>query len=143
MNALPYLKEISLKDEVIENMNDYPFSIPAVRNLGKIRFKSDVTFIVGENGTGKSTLIEAIAVALGFNPEGGTKNFNFDTHASHSSLFKHLRLSRSHVKPKDGFFLRAESYFNVATNIEALDKEPDYGLGLPPVIDSCLSLIHI
>ncbi len=136
MNALPYLKEISLKDEVIENMNDYPFSIPAVRNLGKIRFKSDVTFIVGENGTGKSTLIEAIAVALGFNPEGGTKNFNFDTHASHSSLFKHLRLSRSHVKPKDGFFLRAESYFNVATNIEALDKEPDYGLGLPPVIDS-------
>ena len=90
MNALPYLKEISLKDEVIENMNDYPFSIPAVRNLGKIRFKSDVTFIVGENGTGKSTLIEAIAVALGFNPEGGTKNFNFDTHASHSSLFLSL-----------------------------------------------------
>ena len=137
MNHFPYLKEISLKDgDGIENEDVYPFSIPAVRNMGKIKFESEVTFIIGENGSGKSTLIEAIAVALGFNPEGGTKNFSFGTHDSHSSLYKYLRLSKSAKKPKDGYFLRAESYFNVASNIEALDSQPTYGLSLPPVKDS-------
>ena len=137
MNHFPYLKEISLKDsDGIENEGVYPFSIPAVRNMGKIKFESEVTFIIGENGSGKSTLIEAIAVALGFNPEGGTKNFSFGTHDSHSSLYKYLRLSKSAKKPKDGYFLRAESYFNVASNIEALDSQPTYGLSLPPVKDS-------
>jgi len=136
LNPFPYLKEISLKCGDIENENVYPFNIPAVKNMGKVRFESEVTFIVGENGSGKSTLIEAIAVALGFNPEGGTKNFSFGTHESHSSLYKYLSLSKSHVKPKDGYFLRAESYFNVATNIEDLDSQPTYGLALPPVKDS-------
>jgi predicted ATPase len=92
-----------------------------------------VTFIVGENGSGKSTLLEAIAVAVGFNAEGGTKNFHFSTRDSHSPLHNYLRIVRSHVRPRDGFFLRAESFFNVATNIEQLDSEPSFG---PPVIDS-------
>lgn len=133
MNNFPYLKEISLKEESIENFNEFPFTISAIRNFQTLSFKSAVTFLVGENGSGKSTLLEAIAVALGFNPEGGTKNFNFGTHDSHSSLYKYLRLSKSYVKPKDGFFLRAESYFNVATNIEAMDSEP---ANAPPVINS-------
>lgn len=133
MITFPYITEIALKQDSIENPDTYPFSLPAVKYLDQLRFDSEVTFFVGENGSGKSTLIEAIAVALGFNPEGGTKNFNFDTHESHSALFNHLRLVKSPIKPKDGFFLRAESYFNVATNIEALDQEPSYG---PPVIDS-------
>jgi len=92
-----------------------------------------VTFIVDENGSGKSTLLEAIAVAWGFNPEGGTINFKFSTRASHSDLYKHIQLVRSHKRPRDGFFLRAESFFNLATNIEQLDAEPAFS---PPVTAS-------
>ena len=133
MEALPYLKEISLKRKDIPDMTRYPFSIPAVRELDYLEFGKEVTFFVGENGSGKSTLLEAIAVGLGFNPEGGTKNFNFGTRASHSELYRYLRLSKSFIKPRDGFFLRAESYFNVATNIEDMDNAGGFG---PPVINS-------
>ena len=133
MNVKPYLREVSLKREGIENEGLYPFSIPAVRKLRKLIFHPDVTFIVGENGCGKSTLLEAIAAAWGFNPEGGTINFRFSTAASHSDLYKYLRLVRSFRRPMDGFFLRAESFFNVATDIERLDAEPSFG---PPVINS-------
>ncbi len=94
-----------------------------LKNQGNIEFSSPVTFFVGENGTGKSTLIEAIAVAFGFNPEGGTKNFCFDTNATHSPLYKHITLSKS-AFARDGFFLRAESMYNAATYIEELDKLP-------------------
>jgi predicted ATPase len=107
----------------------YPFNLPIVRGLDELVFHPKVTFLVGENGSGKSTLIEALAVAWGFNPEGGTKNFNFGTRASHSDLHRFVRPVRSTKRAKDGFFLRAESYFNVATEIEKLDKE-----GSPPLI---------
>lgn len=107
--------------------------MPAVRALNTLHFHQDVTFIVGENGCGKSTLLEAIAIAWGFNPEGGTINFRFSTRASHSDLHKHVRLVKSFSRPKDGFFLRAESFFNVATDIERLDAEPSSG---PPIINS-------
>ena len=133
MESFPYLKKLILKRTEIESFDIYPFSIPAVSELDSLELDSEVVFFVGENGSGKSTLVEAIAVALGFNPEGGTKNFNFGTHQSHSSLHEYIRLSKSYAKPKDGFFLRAESYFNVATNIETLDSEFSYS---PPVIDS-------
>jgi predicted ATPase len=133
MNVRPYLREVLLKRQQIPNYDSYPFSIPAVRKLRKLIFHPDVTFIVGENGCGKSTLLEAIAIAWGFNPEGGTINFRFSTAASHSDLHKHLRLVKSFRRPKDGFFLRAESFFNVATDIERLDAEPSFG---PPVINS-------
>lgn len=73
---------------------------------------------------GKSTLIEAMAIASGFNPEGGSFHFNFSTHDSHSKLEKYLRLIKGVQKPKDGFFLRAETFYNLATNIEELDSEP-------------------
>src|SRR5690606_5957148 len=89
-------------------------------------FHPKITYFVGENGSGKSTLLEAIAVANRFNPEGGTKNFNFNTRASHSTLADHLRIAKG-VSPKTGFFLRAESFFNVATEIENLDVGAYYG----------------
>lgn len=111
----------------------YPFNLPVVRHLDELAFHPKVTFLVGENGSGKSTLIEALAVAWGFNAEGGSKNFRFDTRASHSELHRFVRPIRSTRRAKDGYFLRAESYFNVATQIEALDAAP--GLG-PPVIDA-------
>lgn len=132
METLPYLREISLKSDKIENLDVFPFTIPAIRNLDHLQFSPTVTFIIGENGSGKSTLVEAIAVAMGFNPEGGSKNFNFGTRESHSDLHQYLRLVKSIKRPKDGFFLRAESFFNVATNIEQLDG----GAGGPPIIDS-------
>jgi predicted ATPase len=89
-----------------------------------------VTFFVGENGTGKSTLLEALAVCCGLNPEGGSRNFNFSTRSSHSSLDESLRLGRYPGLPADSYFLRAESFYNVATEIERLDREP----GGPPII---------
>jgi predicted ATPase len=92
-----------------------------------------VTFFVGENGSGKSTLLEAIAVSLGFNAEGGSRNFHFETRRSHSELREYLRIAKGIRRPRSGYFLRAESFFNVATEIERLDAEPSFD---PPVIDS-------
>jgi predicted ATPase len=110
----------------------YPFTLPAIAHLVRakgIRFNAGVTFIVGENGSGKSTLIEAIAVAAGFNPEGGSQNFRFATRATESVLGDHLILTWGVAKPRTGFFLRAESYYNVASEIERLDRE-----GGPPLL---------
>jgi predicted ATPase len=86
-----------------------------------------VTFFVGENGSGKSTLLEAIAVAMGFNAEGGSRNFNFSTHESHSNLHEHLRLARGVSAPRDAYFLRAESFYNVSSEIERLGVVSAYG----------------
>ncbi|HYM86011.1 MAG TPA: AAA family ATPase [Pseudoxanthomonas sp.] len=127
-----YLVEVRLKREEVPSFKEYPFCLDAVKDLSTLRLHPAVTFIVGENGSGKSTLLEAIAVAWGFNPEGGTKNFSFGTHHSHSELHRYLRLSRGVRRPRDGFFLRAESFFNVATEIQRLDEGP----GGPPIIDS-------
>ncbi|WP_433281046.1 AAA family ATPase [Pseudonocardia xinjiangensis] len=88
---------------------------------GELALPPGVTFLVGENGSGKSTLVEAIAVAAGFNAEGGSRNFRFTTRSSESSLGEHLVLGWGPAKPRNGFFLRAESYYNVATEIERLD----------------------
>ncbi|MBQ9943139.1 MAG: AAA family ATPase [Clostridia bacterium] len=113
----------------------YLNNIPTVKHLKKMKhlpLHAPVTFLVGENGTGKSTLLEAIAVAAGFNPEGGTKNFSFTTRATHSSLHECIRLAR-YGFPRDGFFLRAESFYNMATNIDEMDEGG--GLGAP-VIES-------
>jgi predicted ATPase len=119
-----YLIEVMLRRETVPSFEHYPFALDAVRELTSLSLHPSVTFLIGENGSGKSTLLEAIATAWGFNPEGGTRNFAFSTHASHSELHRHLRLSRGFRRPKDGFFLRAESFFNVATEIHELDKEP-------------------
>ncbi|MCK6204131.1 AAA family ATPase [Bacillus infantis] len=118
-----YFKSIILRRNDIPSYSRYPFSLPAVKNLDNLPLHPDVTFIVGENGMGKSTLLEAIAIAAGFNPEGGSLNFSFSTHNSHSELEQYIRLSRGSERPEDGFFLRAESFYNVASYIDDLDKE--------------------
>src|SRR5471032_2644595 len=133
MISTQYISRISLQRDKVESFDRYPFSLPAVRSLETLELHPKMTFFVGENGSGKSTLLEAIAVSMGFNPEGGTKNFNFGTRASHSELNEYLRIAKGVRRPKDGFFLRAESFFNVATGIENLDAEPSLG---PPVINS-------
>ena len=133
MISAQYVRQISLLRERVASFDDYPFCLPAVRTLEHIPLHPKVTFFVGENGSGKSTLLEAIAVALGFNAEGGSRNFRFGTRRSHSELHEYLRIARGIRPPRDGFFLRAESFFNVATEIENLDAAPAAG---PPVINS-------
>lgn len=127
-----YLRAVRLLRERVQDFDRYPFSIPAIRALDELELDAKVTFLIGENGSGKSTLIEAIAVLAGFNPEGGSKNFRFGTRRSESCLHQFMRPVRGHRRPRDGFFLRAESYFNVATEIERLDEEPG---GDPPIIN--------
>lgn len=122
-----YLRSVNLIKDAIPSFKKYPFNIPSIRLLNEFSFHPNVTFIVGENGMGKSTLLEAIAISLGFNPEGGSLNFKFSTYDSYSELSDHLRIIKGISKPKDGFFLRAESFYNVASNIEELDSEPGSG----------------
>ena len=118
-----YIRSVALTDSLFAGDDAYLCAIPAIRSLGTLDLsRAPVTFLVGENGSGKSTLLEAIAVASGFNPEGGSKNFNFATADTHSGLHRHLRITRSPIRPRDGFFLRAESFYNVASNIDALDE---------------------
>jgi len=126
-----YIREIALID--VENKNRYPFNLNAVKALETLKLHPKVTYLVGENGSGKSTLLEAVAIAYGFNPEGGGKNFNFSTEDSHSELSRHIRLVKGIKLPKTGYFLRAESFYNVASNIDKLDREGGFG---PPIIDS-------
>ncbi|MBR0374392.1 MAG: AAA family ATPase [Mogibacterium sp.] len=104
----------------------YLRNIPAIRGVERIEFHAPVTFFVGENGSGKSTLLEAIAVAYGFNPEGGTRNYRFSTYDSHSELCDAIRLTRNIRRgvAGTGYFLRAESFYNVATMEEEYAKGP-------------------
>ncbi len=128
-----YIRSMCLAEPVPRE--NYLAELPAVKHLSArgIEFHKQVTFFAGENGSGKSTLIEALAVSQGFNPEGGTKNFCFSTENTHSELCDYLRVARGVIRPKDGFFLRAESFYNVASNIDQLDRE---GGGGRPVIMS-------
>ncbi|MBE6787118.1 MAG: ABC transporter ATP-binding protein [Ruminococcaceae bacterium] len=128
-----YLRGIELCEMPPQDL--YISELPVVKHLfkmGKLEFNKPVTFLVGENGTGKSTLLEAIAVAVGFNAEGGGRNFTFSTNESHSPLWKYLDTIKS-LSAKDGFFLRAESLYNLASNIDEMDKQPSFD---PMVIES-------
>lgn len=127
-----YVRSLALKRDQVPSFQRYPFNLPSLKTLNELTFHPKVTFFIGENGMGKSTLLEAVAVSLGFNPEGGSLNFNFSTFDSHSELGNYLKVIKGIEKPRDGFFLRAESFYNVASNIEELDQ----GTGGPKVIDS-------
>jgi predicted ATPase len=100
--------------------------------LDHLEMHPKITYLVGDNGSGKSTLLEAIAVSFGFNAEGGSKNFNFGTNSTHSDLYRYLRIAKGFRKPRTGYFLRAESFYNVASEIDKLDAEP---LTAPRIID--------
>lgn len=98
--------------------DSYLMEIEALQGIERLHFANPITFFVGENGSGKSTLLEAIAVAHGFNPEGGTKNYSFSTHDTHSELYNAIRIVKGYRKERWGYFLRAESFYNVATQEE-------------------------
>ncbi|MGN6182377.1 MAG: AAA family ATPase [Thermoanaerobaculia bacterium] len=118
---------VEIIESRVPDWNEYPFSLPAVRALNGLKFDTAVTFLVGENGVGKSTLLESIAVAYGFNAEGGSRNFNFASRETHSPLHSAVRLHKSARKPSDGFFLRAETFYNVASEVERLGATRGYG----------------
>lgn len=122
-----FLRAVVLVRDKVPSFDRYPFSIPALRALDELQLHDKVTFLVGENGSGKSTLLEAVAVVAGFNPEGGTKNFRFSTRASESELHQALRPVRGRKRERDGFFLRAESFFNVATYVDETGVTDAYG----------------
>ena len=114
------LRSVVLKRDDVADFGAYPFAIPAIRALDELALDQHVTLFCGENGSGKSTLIEAIAVAAGFNAEGGSRHVRLSTRASESPLHRYLRLVRGTRRIRDGYFLRAESFFNVATYVEEL-----------------------
>ncbi len=118
-----YINYFEILGEKAADKNSYPFNIPALKNISKIELHPNVTFIIGENGTGKSTLLEALAVKYGFNAEGGSKNFSFSTQRTDSPLSDCIRIGRGISTPKDGFFLRAESFYNAASYLDVLQKE--------------------
>ncbi len=125
MNELP-ITRVMIDWTKIDRWS-YLNKIKAISGVEQIDFDHAVTYFVGENGSGKSTLLEGIAVAYGFNPEGGTKNYNFSTYDSHSELCNAIRLSRGPRKASGGYFLRAESFYNVATKEEEYARGSFYG----------------
>lgn len=117
------VRSLIVKREQIADPSAYPFSILALRDLRELALDPAVTFFVGENGSGKSTLVEAIAIAAKLNPEGGSRFVTLKTADAHSGLHRYVRLVRGTRRIRDGYFLRAESFFNVATYFEQMAKE--------------------
>lgn len=120
----PFLQAAVLQRDKVPTFQSYPFNLPCIAGLNRLELHPAVTFFVGENGSGKSTLLEALAVKLDMNAEGGAHGLHFASHDTHSPLHKYLRLERSFgVRPTDGCFLRAESFYNVATELERIERE--------------------
>lgn len=119
----PFLEAVLFDRSRIGEPEHYAFHLPAIAGLSRLDLHPQVTFFVGDNGSGKSTLLEAIAIANGLNAEGGSRNVQFSTRDSHSRLHEILKMRRYHALIPDAWFLRAESLYNVATQIEHLDAE--------------------
>ena len=113
-----FVKRIALKREKIRDFNVYPFNIEVLKNFHELSLEKNVSFLIGDNGIGKSTLIEALAIVLGMNPEGGTENFTFSTKDTHSELHDFLLVSKGSSRPTTRFFFRAETFYNFATDLE-------------------------
>lgn len=122
----PYLQKVIYKKDKVDN-TEYPHSIESIQNVSEIEFTTPVTYIIGENGAGKSTLIEGIAVAMGLNAEGGNKNTTFKTKETHSDLYKYLKTIKGAIRPKNWYFLRAESFYNVASLMDEVGYLGSYG----------------
>lgn len=128
MSWEPFVNRVIYRRDDVETPDTYPFCLPVLEGMKEIKLHPKLTYFVGENGSGKSTLLEAIAVAAGFNAEGGTKNFRFATESTESCLHNYLTLVRSARRERDGYFLRAESIYTFASEIDRLDREPGGGL---------------
>ncbi|MCU0706878.1 MAG: AAA family ATPase [Pirellula sp.] len=123
----PFIESVYLDPSRITDPEHYAFNLPSLKKFSSLELHPQVTFFVGENGSGKSTMLEAIAIANGLNPEGGSRNMLFATRESHSLLHRALKVRRYHALAPDAWFMRAESLFNVATEIENLGVQGSYG----------------
>lgn len=121
-----FLTDVVLDRDNVPSFEEYPFNLPAFSKLDRLKLHPKVTFFIGENGSGKSTLLEAIAQSIGLNPEGGSRNTTFSTKETHSELFKYVRTTRSPRRPYDSYFLRAESFYNLATYMDDDDDDPEF-----------------
>lgn len=121
-----FITKVLLKG--MDNYNCYPYNIPLITNFKELNFNKPVTFIVGENGSGKSTFLEALAISVGLNPEGGSKNMVFNTYETHSSLHQNMVVYKGIRKPSTKYFFRAESFYNVATETEKNSDALYYGM---------------
>lgn len=113
-----FIKEVRLDRENVPDFDEYPFNIPIIKQMTKVPFTKPVTFLVGENGSGKSTFLEALAVSMGLSAEGGTRNMSYETLNTTSELSNYLKLVKSGLLPKWKFFLRAESFYTMANQYE-------------------------
>ena len=120
------IKKITLEKDKIKSQNIYPFNIEIVKNFTELNLDKPVTFFVGENGIGKSTFIEAIAVSLGLPAEGGTENFRYETKNTTSNLSDYIKIPK-YNKPKTKFFLRAESFYNFSSEVDNIGVRGSYG----------------
>lgn len=127
MKARPYIQSINFKNKKDIVWDKFPFNIPAVKSMDSMQFHKNITFLVGENGSGKSTVLEAIAMALGFGQEGGTKNVLFKTVDTSTGLANNIRLVKGYEKPKDEYYLRAESFYNIASYMDEVGYLAGYG----------------
>lgn len=121
-----FIEHVEFMRDKVEDFNRYPFNIPVIKDFHEVNFTAPVTFLIGENGIGKSTFMEALAVAVGLNPEGGTQNFMFSTKETHSELYHYFEVPHFQRRCMTKFFLRAESFYNVITEIDEL-KVAGYG----------------
>lgn len=126
MISQQFIRSVKLHKEK-QGLESYVAGLAILRDLDGLEMDKPVTFFIGENGTGKSTLLEAIAVGCGFNPEGGSRNFNFSSRETHSNLNEYITVVKGYRQPKDGFFLRAESFYNVATEVDKVGAANSYG----------------
>lgn len=130
MNEL-FVTEVALDRAALRQVGGYLTDLPCLRELGALAFHRPVTYFVGENGTGKSTLLEGLAVALGLNPEGGGRNFHFASKETHSPLHRCLTVTKGPYRPQTSYFLRAESFYNLASEVDRLEE-----IGAPGLFDS-------
>ena len=121
MNDL-FVKSVHLQRDGLV-FDEYPFCVEAIRQFESLTFEKSLSFLIGENGIGKSTFIEALAVALRLNAEGGTQNFHFHTKETHSNLYQYLKVVKGTHQPQTKFFLRAESFYNVASQLDKIADE--------------------
>lgn len=124
MESVCYLRALERRGSAFAGQSAYLNDIPAIRTLSSLDLsQAPVTFFIGENGSGKSTLLEAVAIAAGFNPEGGSRHQRFSTADTHAVLHEQLRLIRAPIRERDGYFLRAESFYNVASHLESINDD--------------------